>query len=87
MRKRITALIIAICVLGILMIGCGGETGNVEAPVESAKEVLETPTPESTEEVLVELSKEEQIHQNMLDFYDMWKTGYIFKDELTAPTG
>ena len=79
MRKRITALIIAICILGTLMTGCGEETAEVAS--EPVKEVTEVPTPEPTEEVPAELTKEEQIHQNMLDFYELWKAGYIFKDE------
>ncbi len=79
MRKRITALIIAICILGTLMTGCGREIAEVAS--EPVKEVTEVPTPEPTEEVPAELTKEEQIHQNMLDFYELWKAGYIFKDE------
>ena len=56
MRKRITALIIAICILGTLMTGCGEETAEVAS--EPVKEVTEVPTPEPTEEVPAEPEQE-----------------------------
>ena len=85
MKKRITALTIAFVFILTCVAGCAKEvtnapTAETEVAEETPDVVEAEPTPEPTEES-AELSKEEQIKQNMLEFYDMWKSGYIFKDE------